>query len=216
MSDGTCSVCGTVGQLRRSWCNKCWKRWRVHGDPLGRPVVPVPDLPGERWLPVVGYEGFYEVSDLGRVRSLRRNTATGLRGGGMLTPAFSDDVRLVVTLWREGRSRTRLVHRLVLEAFAPPCPPGETALHGPGGRLDNRLTNLSWGTPKKNNGPDKVRDGTINRGERRWNAILTEVIVIECRRRRAHGEGVSLLAHEFGVSRPAMSNAISGATWAHI
>jgi hypothetical protein len=112
----------------------------------------------------------------------------------------------------------RLVHRLVLEAFAGPCPPGQEALHGPGGGLDNRWPeNLSWGTHSKNVGPDKYRDGTISIGEQNPSAKLTAAIVRECRTRHAAG-GVSThkLAAEFGVGQTTMHEAIRGNTWQHV
>lgn len=53
----------------------------------------------------------------------------------------------------------RYVHRLVLEAFVGPCPPGKQCRHLNGDKADNKLTNLAWGTPSENN-YDRVRHGT--------------------------------------------------------
>lgn len=86
------------------------------------------------------------------------------------------------------------------------------ARHGPGGKLDNRLSNLCWGTPSENQ-EDKVRDGTTNRGERCGSARLTAEIVAECRHRHAIGESQAALAREFGVAVSTMSEAIRGVTW---
>src|SRR5262245_12445878 len=126
----------------------------------------------ERWLPVPGYEGLYEVSDLGRVRSLHTGRGKGKRGG-LLAPALTGGTcpKLCVVLYRDGAKRTRLVHHLVLEAHARPRPPGMDALHGPGGPLDNRLENLYWGTRRRNY-LDSVRDGTAARGEKTGGAKL--------------------------------------------
>ena len=49
--------------------------------------------PTERWLPVTGYEGLYEVSDLGRVRSLPRQTRSGVRGGTLMKPYVQNPPR---------------------------------------------------------------------------------------------------------------------------
>lgn len=170
------------------------------------------DATPENWKPVVGYEGYYAVSDLGNVRSLHRSFKPRLRGD-LLTPGLTSG-RLCVVLCKAGTKKTRLVHHLVLEAFAEQCPPGHEACHGPGGALDNRLVNLSWGTPSKNQGIDRVRDGTSNRGTRQWRARLTEEIVLECRQRYAAGESQGTLAAEFGVSQGSLCLAISGKTWA--
>lgn len=174
-----------------------------------------PCEPGERWLPVVEYEGLYKVSDLGRVWGVRRKGAAG----ALLKPARQSAhswAHTTVALCRDGEQRSRLVHQLVLEAFVSPRPLGMDALHGPGGALDNRLVNLSWGTPSKNMGPDKIRDGTIPWGERSASAKLTAETVMECRRRYAAGESQRALAREFGVHQSTVSLAITGVNWAHL
>lgn len=176
-------------------------------------------LPGgnvERWLPVPGWEGFYEVSSLGRIRSLPRRTVTGIRGGHLLKPTINPRGYYFVVLKRPGEHSTRQVHRLVLEAFAGSCPPGMEGRHGPNGKLDNRASELCWGTKSENYGLDRARDGTSNRGERCGSAKLTAEIVTECKRRYAAGESQATLAAEFGVAEPAVSRAINGITWSHI
>jgi hypothetical protein len=172
------------------------------------------DATPETFKPVVGYEGLYAVSDLGNVRSLHRSYKPRLRGD-LLSPGLSAG-RLTVHLYRDGEGTSRLIHHLVLEAFVGPRPPGMEGCHGPRGALVNSLDNLSWGSPEQNQGPDRVRDGTSNRGERQWQAKLTEAVVIECRRRYAAGETQQVLAAEFGVDGAAMSQAITGAHWAWV
>jgi NUMOD4 motif/HNH endonuclease len=165
----------------------------------------------ERWLPIEGYEGMYEVSDLGRVRSLPRFHA----GGRILKPGHAGPVANV-GLSRDGRSRTYSVHTLVMRAFVGPCPEGHEVCHGPAGRRDNRLANLSYGTKSKNNGEDKRRDGTLLVGVLNPGAILTDEIVRECRTRAAAGESCSALAREFGVEGTAALKAVEGTTWVHV
>jgi hypothetical protein len=115
----------------------------------------------EHWRPVPGYERSYEVSDLGRVRSLDRITDRGRKWRGrVMSPApMGPRGYLVVTLWRDGAQRTALVHRLVLSAFVGPPPDGAEGLHGIGGPADNRLSNLAWGTHSENQF-DQVAHGT--------------------------------------------------------
>lgn len=162
----------------------------------------------EQWLPVPGWEGYYEISDMGRVRSRRRKGSKG----GVLRPGASAGGRLSVVLNMNGEKMTRLVHQLVLEAFVGPRPPGMEGCHGPGGAFDNRLVNLRWDSPSANQ-MDRVRDGTSNRGERQWQSKLTEADVLECRRRYAAGERLRVLVSEYGVTVGGMSNAVSGKTW---
>lgn len=118
----------------------------------------------EGWLPVVGYEGSYEVSELGRVRSLDR-TVEGRRGPqrirGKVLVAVRD-VRLghqLVNVCSDGKQRTRYVHQLVLEAFVGPRPDGMVCRHLNGDPTDNRIINLRWGTPSENI-QDQLTHGT--------------------------------------------------------
>jgi NUMOD4 motif/HNH endonuclease len=124
----------------------------------------------ERWLPVVGYEGFYEVSDLGRVRSLDRlvgnqwGTQTP-KAGRVLKPGLRGPRGyLSVTLCVDHKVKHRLVHQLVLEAFTGPRPGPSTGLNRIEGRhLDddpsnNTPANLAWGT-RQENWEDRRRNG---------------------------------------------------------
>lgn len=198
-------------EMRPAWCGECDERTRQLELDDGR-AARCPSchpLTVERWLPVVGWEGYYEVSDLGRVRSLPRRNAPG----GIMSPSRTRNGRyLVVKLARDGGYVTRRVHRLVGEAFLGPLPPGQHTRHGPGGSLDNRLVNLSYGTPLQNT-HDQIRDGTMRRGTAKQEAKLTEAIVAECRARYTAGETQQALAAEFGVSQTTMGKAITGRTW---
>ena len=179
----------------------------------------------ERWLPVVDYEGFYEVSDLGRVRSVSRViTRPGNRGrtqrvsGRVLKqqkPTERTPYR-TVELWRDGNGRPVKVYVLVARAFLGPRPEGHDICHGPGGKLDDRVVNLSYGTRSKNSGEDRRRDGTLLVGSQCNRAKLTEEIVRQCRFRAACGETANRLAGEFGVHVETMRKAITGGAWQHV
>jgi hypothetical protein len=93
----------------------------------------------ERWRPARGYAGFYEVSDLGSVYSMPRAATAG----GLLAVQLNSRGYRVVTLAKYGRVKTITVARLVLEAFDSPAN-GRRARHGPKGRADDSLDNLSW------------------------------------------------------------------------
>lgn len=116
----------------------------------------------ETWKSVPEYEN-YEISDLGRVRSLDRVVRTK-RGhtqghpGKELSPTVRTSGHLAVTLCRDGERNMRYVHRLVLEAFRGPCPPGHEACHWDDDPSNNRLENLRWGTREENRA-DMVRNG---------------------------------------------------------
>ena len=113
--------------------------------------------------PVVDWQGFYEVSSQGGVWSVERlvKNRHGQRRvrARRLKETPGSDGHLRVSLHREGRATTKSVHRLVLEAFVGPCPPGMEGCHGPGGVRDNSVSNLRWDT-RSANIQDAVRDGT--------------------------------------------------------
>ena len=120
------------------------------------------DATAERWLPVVGYEGFYGVSDFGRVRSLphwrrSKGDSRSFNRGRILKPSPVGDY-LRVGLSKDGRARSIDVHRLVAAAFIGPCPPGQLVRHLDGDGQNNTLANLAYGTPGDNE-LDKVRHG---------------------------------------------------------
>lgn len=175
----------------------------------------------ERWLPVVGFEGLYKVSDLGRVCSIdryfrRRNGVMFTLHGRMLKLPPGSHGYKQVTLWRDGRHHVRTVHSVVAEAFIGAAPGGMEVRHGPGGALDNSAANLCYGTPTEN-AADKVRDGTVAQGSLNGHAILTEDAVRECRVRRATtGITYAALAAEFGMGRHGISLAVRGKRWGHV
>ncbi len=87
----------------------------------------------------------------------------------------------VVTLYRNGAKHTYTVARLMLETFVSACPFGMEVCHGPKGKLDDSLENLCWGTPSKNMGEDKLRDGADQRGEKNGRSKLTQKQVLKIR-----------------------------------
>lgn len=165
----------------------------------------------ERWLPVVGYEGFYEVSDLGRIRSKRRRGAPG----GILKPPSDTNGYRQIALSSNGVTRLKRVHVLVLQAFVGPRPPGCVACHGPGGRQDNRLLNLRWDTYKANEA-DKIRDKTDQAGTRNAMAKLSETSVRDIRKRYLAGETQTRLAQEYGVAVSNVCLIVHRVTWQHV
>lgn len=109
----------------------------------------------ETWNTIAGYEGDYEVSDRGRVRSLPGYN----RAGGFLKPRPTQDGHLRVDLSRGNRAKSMYVHRLVLIAFVGPCPEGMEGCHFDGNPSNNVVSNLRWDT-RSANILDAVRHGT--------------------------------------------------------
>jgi len=113
----------------------------------------------EQWKPIPGYEGYYEVSDQGRVRSLDRmvkHKSGGLRRfpGKLLRTRSQGNDYLSVSLNKLGNAKTRLIHHLVLESFVGPRPTNYVGCHGDGDVSNNHLKNLKWATQSENMGRD--------------------------------------------------------------
>lgn len=171
----------------------------------------------ERWKPVVGYEGRYEVSDHGNVRSLDRFDSIGNRQikGRTLKPIAGTHGYLAVSLHNGGR-RVGFIHRLVLEAFVGPCPHGMEARHFPNrDRTDNRLANLKWGTSADNEA-DKLMHGTSNRGERCGTSKLGAADIDRIFTLRRAGYTQQQIADRVGVCRSNVSLILSRRRWAHL
>jgi hypothetical protein len=110
----------------------------------------------EQWRPVVGYEGLYEVSDQGRVRTTRRK---GSAGGLRKLHTNKATGYVALGLCREGQMATKTVHNLVMEAFIGPCPEGQEIRHLDGNPANPQLDNLAYGTSYENK-LDTIRHGT--------------------------------------------------------
>lgn len=117
----------------------------------------------EQWLDVLGYNGSYQVSSYGRVRSTNR-TVQEKSGksrklkGRLLRPGLSNGYPSVV-LYKDFTKNTALVHKLVLESHIGRAPASKECCHNDGNRQNNKLTNLRWDTPR-NNTLDKRKHGT--------------------------------------------------------
>lgn len=196
-----------------------------------------PTPASEEWRAVVGYEGLYEASDFGRVRSLDRTVIGRTRWGGTTERRFRGQILqpapnsrwgyLYVVLCNGfGRRRNCRVNVLVAEAFLGPRPGGMEVLHGPGGITDNRVRNLRYGTHAENQGPDKRRDGTDSNGDKCPTAKLTWEQVDEIRRRLPVGLRTGPrpkhlrhlptqkdLATEYGVSAGEIGLIVAGKIW---
>ena len=104
----------------------------------------------EEWRAIEGYEGLYEVSNLGRVRSLDRTIDDRRYKGRILKGCESLDGYLKIGLHKDGTIKTTKVHRLVALAFVPNPDSKETVNHINENKHDNRACNLEWLTIQEN------------------------------------------------------------------
>lgn len=167
----------------------------------------------ERWLPIVGYEGLYEVSDRGRVR--RAGTE---RKRARLLKTFAQNGYLFVSLFREGHGHNISIHAAVMGAFTGPRPVGYHIHHGNGDRQDNHLTNLQYLSPTEHARhrvyTESWHDIRRPLGEEQHKARLTAEIVLSLRHRYwVGGETYSNLAREYGVCPSTIQRAVLGDSW---
>lgn len=171
----------------------------------------------ENWKVIPGFDPAYEVSDRGRVRTWK------VRGRGknlsdkpkIMSPAQRKSGYLCVCLRHEGRSRTCDVHVLVLLAFYGPKPKGKESCHKNGLSLDNRASNLYWGTHVENCF-DRICHGNAPRGEKHGRARLSDDDVRNIRRRFMSGENPKVIASSFGISYAHALDVAKGRKWRHV
>ena len=162
----------------------------------------------ETWAQIPGFEGRYEVSDLGRVRSVDRevvisNGQVRRYKGMLLSPGRQNDFgHVTVMLGRDGGSRC--VHELVLLAFVGPPRQGQECRHLDGDGGNNHLGNLCWGT-KSENGKD------VTRLKRRK---FTYEQAEEMRQKRRDGRLLREISEEYGCSVSLVHQIITGFRYA--
>lgn len=173
----------------------------------------------ETWADIPGFNGLYQVSDQGNVRSLDRNFTLPsgkeyFRAGKIL--AFNVKKHGLpyarVKMSKNGITSLHLVSRLVLSAFIRLPEKGEQACHNNSNPLDNRLENLRWDTPS-GNFRDRLNNGTHPNGSKNGRSILSESSARFIKHSKMPNKALSL---HFGVSVKYISNIKSNVTWSHI
>lgn len=169
----------------------------------------------EQWRPVRGYEGIYEVSNLGQVKRIAPwgdGRANRIRGIRHLNPKKY----MRITLYWNRTKKEFPVHRLVFEAFSGPIPEGCQINHKNGRKHDNRPENLEAMTPSEN---QKHSYRVLNRvkvtlpGSDHFNAKLTNADVLEIRRLKAAGLFGADIAARFGIHKNHVYDIVNGKRW---
>lgn len=165
----------------------------------------------EVWRPVVNFENRYEVSSLGRVRSIYK-----YRFHQILKQRKGPAGYWTVDFWENGvKIETAGVSRLVAMAFLGPPKPGEIVLHGPRGKGDNSLANLSWGTYRQN-ALDKIRDGTLYKGEKHHKAKFNEEIARKVFDMYIDGFDKRFIGRKLKMTYQNVHAILIAKTWKHI
>lgn len=171
----------------------------------------------ERWLPIRGYTGYYEVSDQGRICRIR--PAQGTKPGHILSPGQMRTGYRVVALSRSPSDHKMFrVCRLVAKAFHGPPPTGRHQVnHKNGIKNDDRAVNLEWMTPQENTRHRfEVLGGCGHQGELHPNAKLNRREVAIIKAMRLAGASCGCIAGQFGISLPGIKQIVSGRTWGFV
>ncbi len=179
-------------------------------------------MQNEEWRPITGYEGLYEVSSLGKVRSLdhvvKNRYSFALRHGRILKQSPDRAGYLQVHLSKKNDVSTEKVHRIVAATFLglPPTPDAQVN-HLDFTKSNNVVNNLEWCSRQVNHrhAVDGGRlDGAISSKRAKK---LTSEIVLQIRAANANGEGGSrILARRFNLSAATVQKILNRNIWARI
>lgn len=173
-----------------------------------------------KWVAVPGYEGRYEVSSCGQVRSLgivvnAKGGANAFRKGRILKQAVkSSGYRQVTLCAADDSRRSVLVHVLVAQAFLGQRPRGHHVRHLDCNPANNCVENITYGSPAEN-AKDTIECGRRPRGDAHPRAKLTEFEAREI----LESKGLvspQVLALVFGIAREHVWQIQSGRCWAHL
>ena len=170
----------------------------------------------EVWKSIEGYEGLYEVSSFGRVKSLEKTVPHPTAKGGVwtlpekiLSPSWNKKVKyFYVSLSKKDRKRNLTVHRLVASAFCQKAEGKDQVDHIDGDRRNNRAENLRWCTGKENsNNPKTAWKAPAHRKIPKGSKHSSAHAVVNKETKEFFGSIVEA-AQAYGVSRKAISQAV--------
>lgn len=172
----------------------------------------------EVWEPIKNYEGFYEVSSLGKVRSVERKVKHWR--GGLLTaksqinvPYLTKNGYLINRISKQSVKESFLVHRLVAEAFIANPENKPQVNHINGIKTDNRVENLEWNTRSENITHADKNNLRNLKGVNNSGAKLTEIQITAIRFSNKSSKELSTI---YGVSQSCINKIIKKVAWKHI
>jgi len=173
----------------------------------------------ELWLPIPNYEGLYEVSNYGRVRSLDREIPHSrygiqIRKGCMLRSQIGYGGYIYVQLHKKGNKNTQSVHTLVLTTFVGNRPENCECNHIDGNITNNNVTNLEWVSHQRNIQHAYDIGLSSNKGTNNGGAKLTDKQIRQIRSYKKISN--KELSQIFGVSRKTIWSIRNDKSWKHI
>ena len=170
------------------------------------------------WVPVLGYEGIYEASNKGEVRSLVAPTGSGVKFRGtplILKPKTKRNGYLEVGLNKNKNKKMHYVHRIVLAAFTGIDIKNMEVGHIDADKTNNRISNLAW-VFRSGNAKMSVQQGLMEKGGDRYNAKLTPAAVKDIRSNYSFRKTTQgFFANKYGVARATVGSVLKNRSWTH-
>lgn len=173
----------------------------------------------EIWKDIKGYEGYYQISNLGRVKGLLRIVDHSLtkkyivksiiRKNDLLNSGY-----VIINLAKNGIVRKFIIHRLVAQSFIQNPEKKSEINHKNGIKKDNRVENLEWCT-RSENCKHSFDIGLSKRGEDHYKTKLTEKQVIKIKRNK-NNLTVTEMAKKYHVTYECIRKIIKNYNWKHI
>lgn len=172
-----------------------------------KPLVDIKNLEGEEWRPIFGWEDRYQISNMGRVKSL-------FSGEKLMSASQKQNGYIRVTLNRDHKNKDYYVHRLVAEAFIPNPNNLPEVNHRFGNKMDNRVTELEWSNRSLNNKhayQELGRVSTFKDKCGRQNPRSRPLIAIDLStNNQSEFESIRLASKALGISHSLIYDVLSG------
>jgi hypothetical protein len=175
----------------------------------------------EIWKDIKNYEGLYQVSNLGRVRSLDRVVKHGNRfrndKGKILSVSVTPEGYPQITLCRDNKKHHVKIHRIVALTFMDKIDETYVVNHKDGNKKNNCLDNLEWVSYSRNVKHALENELSLQRGQTHDSAKLRDIDIPTIKKlRNEYNLNLKTIALIYGVHRVTIGDIINGRTWAHI
>lgn len=183
------------------------------------------DLPIEKqlevWLDIPDYEGFYQASSFGRIKSVDRmilckDGKNKLIKGTILAPSQTKHGYFALALCRNGVAQTHTVHKLVSRTFLGLRPSQMQVNHLDGDKLNNAVSNLEYCTPSENTRHAFETGLNLSKGEANPSAKLKADDIKSITARASNGESLRSIASSYGVVVSSIWSIVNNKAWRHV
>jgi hypothetical protein len=174
------------------------------------------------WKDIEGYVGIYQVSNLGRVKSLSKSYFSGKKHSVfksfqemILKDIYNKDSYHQVCLYNQGICEKRYVHRLVAEAFLVNPDNKPEVNHKDGNKSNNNVINLEWSTRLENQ-KHASKKGLVAKGEKVHGSFLKKEDVLSIRKLYQEGMSQTDISNIFKCSRTNITKIVNNKGWKHL